>query len=198
MRSSLERGISVDPFFGARGSLCAWLGRDTKLFRKTQKQYTNVSVLAHDVQTALLEISLWDTFDHQPRACSKFVGQVCPHACASAIVLLATAPSRPAQDERVQQAVLAIGKMEMASGNSLTNLKIEVLSCHTSLRDRGAILDIGVALEQLQGISGVCKTIACTHDAIASHCLMQPISRIEHHGAHRAPHKMLEAHCRCV
>ena len=28
-----------------------------------------------------------------------------------------------------------------------------------------------------------------THDAIASHCLMQHITRIEHHGAHRASHK---------
>ncbi len=59
----------------------------------------------------------------------------------------------------------------MASGNSLTNVKIDVLSCHTSLRDRGAILDIGFALEELEGVSGVCTpTYARTHDAIASHC----------------------------
>jgi uncharacterized protein YcgI (DUF1989 family) len=31
-----------------------------------------------------------------------------------------------------------------------------------------------------------------THDAIAGHCLMQPITRIEHHGAHRASHKCLK------
>jgi len=79
--------------------------------------------------------------------------------------------------------------MEMVSGNSLTNVKIDVLSCHTSLRDRGAILDIGFALEELQGVSGVCTFHICTHDAIASHCLMQPITRIELYGARRASQK---------
>jgi hypothetical protein len=81
-------------------SVPCW-GAPPQLSRKTQKQYTHVSVLVHDVQTALLEISLWDTVDHRPRACSKFVGQVCPRACASASTCLATAPSRPPQDERV-------------------------------------------------------------------------------------------------
>jgi hypothetical protein len=93
MRSSLERGISVDPVFGAGGSLHAWLGRASAAVSQNITAVRS-RVLVHDVQTALLEISLWDTVDHQPRACSKFVGQVCPRACASASTCLAPGPSR--------------------------------------------------------------------------------------------------------
>ena len=109
------------------------------------------------VQAALLEISLWDTIDQKEKASARFVGQVCArsHAAKARACLL---PSRAVRSRRArcQQAVLAVGKMGMTNGNILTNVKVDVLSCHTSLRDRGANLDVGFALEKLEGISGIC------------------------------------------
>jgi len=45
------------------------------------------------------------------------------------------------------QAVLSVGKLEKGNDAGFKKIQVDVLSCHTSLADREAKLDIGIVLE---------------------------------------------------
>ena len=65
-----------------------------------------------------------------------------------------------------RQAVLAVGKVNKSSDSGLTFIQLDVLSCDTSLADRGAKLDIGIVLEDLSADRGLSMYKAVVRDFV--------------------------------